>query len=194
VLIPTDDNSLYAVSQQTGFLRWQKRSNSAFEEAGYGVMHPDQDRVYVRDAAHILYALDPNRGEDVWEMPNAGRFVCAGRNPQFSLFLLNTDGSISEFHSEPFKTRRLGEEKVGYKPRLARRFYMGDMTLFAANTDDPMLFAASRDGRFIAVKMNPDGDIRERRKEEMPFQPVAPKAAGKPGEKAKKKEPEEKKE
>lgn len=183
VLIPTDDNSLYAVSQQTGFLRWQKRSNTSFEESGFAVMHPDQDRVYIRDADHILYALDPNRGEDVWDMPNAGRFLCAGKNPQFSVFLLNSDGTISEFHSEPFKTRRLGEEKVGFKPRLARRFTLGDLTLFAGNTDDPVLFAATTGGKFYAIKMNLEGDVRERKKEELPFQ-SAPKAVpGKPGEK-----------
>jgi outer membrane protein assembly factor BamB len=194
ILIPTDDNSLYAVSQQTGFLRWQKRSNTSFEEAGYGVMHPDQDRVYVRDSDRILYALDPNRGEDIWEMPNAGTFLCAGKNPQFSLFLLNTDGSISEFQSEPFKTRRLGEEKVGFKPRLARRFYLGGITLFAPNTEDPVLFGATRDGRFYAIKMNPDGDVRERKKEEMPFQAVPKAVPGKPGEKKAPKKDDEKKE
>jgi len=171
LLIPTDDNSLFAVSQQTGRRRWQKRGNSPFRESAAAVLHPDQDRVYVRNNDGVMFALDPNRGEDVWEFPQAGKFLCAARNSTFSIFLLNPDGSISEIISNPYKSKDItGEDKVAYRPKVQSRFVLGDLKLFVVNTEDPILFGATPDGQFAAVRMG-DGEIRTRKKDEMPWQP-----------------------
>lgn len=192
LLVPTDDNSLYALRQQSGVRVWQKRSNSSFNETPVAVVinnekdkeriYADkgdpQDRVYVRNAEGILFALTADKGDDIWEFPGAGRFVCAGRNALQSVFLVNPDNTVSEVASYGAKIRTVAGERVVYTPKVRNRYQLGDLSLFATNAEDPVLFAATPDGRFCAIKMS-EGEIKERRKEEMPYVPKVPVAVKK---------------
>ena len=127
----SEDFNLYAYDAEDGTLLWTFRTQGPLRQpVQVGVRSlfqwAERDR---------FYALDLARGEKRWELPD-GRFVMGVIEPY--VYVLSADRKLRIVHEST------GREEMALP--------MTGLHLFARNAVQPVLYAATRTGRFVCIR------------------------------------------
>jgi hypothetical protein len=125
-----EDFNLYAFDRLDGTLLWVYRTQGSLRQP----VQVGKQTVFQYADRDRFHAVDIARGEKRWELPD-GRIVLAVAEPY--AYVLTAERKVRVVHEAT------GQERLA--------FPMTGLDLFVPNAAKPVLYAASRAGRFVCI-------------------------------------------